>query len=177
MGRHAARPARRRAGVREARPSTCRTPTTCSRRSTGCMRQGAEWDGVRVMGLDDFLEAGARADAPALPRVQPRPRARRDAPAARRAARPRTRHARRAAGVEPGAARRSATSSIACRTASPRRLEQLKQYEFEDDAGAPRVREPARGAGEHPRPRGVPAPLRRSVPRPAVARATRKRST
>ena len=57
----------------------------------------------------------------------------------------------------------------------PRRLsdaiERLRDYEFEDDDAAARLREPARGAREHPRARGVPAPLRRALPR-ARSRST-----
>ena len=88
----------RRAGLREARPSTSPTPTTCSRRSTGCCARGSSWDGMRVMGLDEFLEQLREAMRAALPRRSTSTRAldemRR---AARGAARPRARHARRAA--------------------------------------------------------------------------------
>ena len=132
------------------------------------LHQGLEWEGMRVMGLDDFLEQlreEMRSDAP---RGEPR-----------RSVRP---------SCASGSRSCSTLEREALEQARPtRRTAQRRRELLEQPAAAPLrgARAPARRAGledadaraaleelleeldEHPRPRGLQAPLRRPLPRPA----------
>ncbi len=156
------------AGLREA----LRVPLVHRRRAAGARLAAApgrsSWDGMRVIGLDDFLEQLREADARALPRVQPRPRARRDAPRSstscstssatrstsagdERARASAKRDAPRQPAAPPVRGDRAAAATTSSRTTQARAEFEHLLEELD----------------EHPRPRGVPAPLRRAVPRAA----------
>ena len=149
-----------------------RVPLLHRRRAAGARLAAApgrsSCEGMRVMGLDELLEQL---------REEMRERYRDVQPATTRSTRCAQKleellDLEREALDERRPTTRSAhaqarASSTSCRRACPRRSSSSRDYEFEDDEARGRLRGPARRAREHPRPRGVPAPLRRSVPRAA----------
>ena len=176
VGRHATGPARRRAGLRASSPSTCRTPTTCSRRSTGsCARASSSEQGLRVMGLDDLLEQVREAMRERYQRLQPARRPRR---AARKLDELLDLERDALDGGSATPTRRAAerASSTACRAALRRARAAAQRLAARGRRARATSRTSSRSSTTSAT-RGLPAALRRPLPRPAAARLRRSRSS
>ena len=160
LGRDAAGPPRPPSRSSRSSPSTSRTPTTCSRRSTGCCARALDVRRRPRHGPRRLPRAAPRADAASATATFNL-----DARARRACAEKldelldaRARHARRASRRPAASATRSAASSTTCRSGSSEAIERLARLRVRGRRrGAATFEDLLERARRHPRARGVPA--------------------